>query len=119
MEKKHSEQEKFCKIFPKNDFEIITIKAKLKSNLITGIGESHPHEVSMLFEHNLGIPYIPASSIKGLVRFVHTIFQIPEAEKKGLIKNGCFDDEEDWTLVPELFGTQHKRGKVIFLDAYL
>jgi len=27
----------------------------------------------MTFDHNLGIPYIPASSIKGIVRFAHTL----------------------------------------------
>lgn len=120
LDKKHQDQASFCVSFsPK--YETVIFKAKLKTPLITGIGETHPHEVSMVFDHNLGIPYIPASGIKGIVRFAHTlglIADIPQ-EKIKTDKNGkYFDDEEAWTDVPQLFGTQDKRGAVVFLDAY-
>jgi len=118
--RKHSEQAAFCESFsPK--YEKVIFKAKLDAPLITGIGESHPHEVSLLFEHNMGIPYIPASGIKGIVRFAHTlglVSAIPPGkitEKEG---KECFDDEEEWTGIHQLFGTQERRGSVIFLDAY-
>ncbi len=121
LEQKHKDQESFCDAFSAR-YETIVIRARLKTPLITGIGESHPHEVSMVFEHNMGIPYIPASGIKGIVRFAHTIGLLddipPEEIKKDKRGKAYFDDEADWTNIPRLFGTQKNRGKVIFLDAY-
>jgi CRISPR-associated protein Cmr6 len=120
LDKKHLEQTSFCSALSSR-YNTVVFKAKLKTSLITGIGETHPHEVSMVFDYNMGIPYIPASGIKGLVRFAHTlalIADIPQ-EKIKTDKNGkYFDDEEDWTDVPQLFGTQRQRGSIIFLDAY-
>jgi len=121
LDKKLSDQAGFCGSFsPK--YEVVVFKAKLKTPLITGIGETHPHEVSMVFDHNVGIPYIPASGIKGIVRFAHTLGLCndirPEKIKSDKDGKKYFDDEEDWTNISQLFGTQEKRGSVIFLDAY-
>jgi len=120
LRKKHDEQASYCDSFPKSNYEVITLHATLISPLITGIGESHPHEVSMVFDHNLGIPYIPASGVKGIVRFAHTLSIVDEAKKRNpqVEKTGKFDDEEEWTLIPLMFGKQDRRGSVIFLDAY-
>lgn len=125
LDKKHLDQSDFCSILSPQ-YEIVIFKAKLKTPLITGIGETHPHEVSMVFDHNMGIPYIPASGIKGIVRFTHTldlIDKIPDGKLVIRDKDGkpCpphFNDEEDWTNIPTLFGTQAQRGSVVFLDAY-
>ncbi len=121
LEKRHCDQAGFCKALS-SEYEAVILKAKLKTPLITGIGEAHPHEVSMVFDHNLGIPYIPASGIKGIVRFAHTIGLMPVPPEKIETdeKTGeqYFNDEEVWTEIPNLFGTQAKRGSVFFLDAY-
>jgi CRISPR-associated protein Cmr6 len=116
---RHLEQNNFLSSFGSADYEAITITARLISPLITGIGETHPHEVSMVFDHNMGIPYIPSSGVKGIVRFAHTLSLISKAEEIGKIIDGnAFNDEEEWTNVPQMFGTQKKRGRIIFLDAY-
>jgi CRISPR-associated protein Cmr6 len=125
LDNKHQEQCGFCAAWS-SVYETVFLNARLKTPLITGIGETHPHEVSIVFDHNLGIPYIPASGVKGLVRFAHTLGLIDKIPNGSLIdrdKEGkpCpthFDDEEEWTGVSQLFGTQEKRGSVIFLDAY-
>lgn len=121
LEKKHTDQLQFCSSMSLK-YQAVSIEAKLESPLITGIGESHPSEVSMVFDHNMGIPFIPASGIKGIARFAHTLGLLAEipSDKIKPDKDGklCFDDEEGWTRVPELFGTQEKRGSVVFLDAY-
>ena len=125
LKKKHLDQTELFKMFSEK-YEQIIFSARLISPLITGIGETHPHEVSMVFDHNMGIPYIPASGIKGIVRFAHTIGlidKIPDGkliqyDKEGRPCQPHFNDEDDWTDVPELFGTQARRGSVIFLDAY-
>ena len=119
LKRKHEAMDDFCGIFPPDKFKEIVICATLLSPLITGIGESHPHEISMVFDHNMGIPYIPASGVKGIVRFAHTLALIAEAETRGEINDErFFNDEEHWTFVPLMFGTQTSRGKVVFLDAY-
>jgi CRISPR-associated protein Cmr6 len=121
LHRKHIDLAQFCGSFSKK-YETVVFKAKLQSPLITGIGESHPNEVSMVFDHNMGIPYIPASGIKGIVRFAHTLGLVDdlpdEMIKRDKDGNSFFDDEEDWTNIPELFGAQGKRGCLIFLDAY-
>ena len=121
LDKKHRDQAGYCNALS-SGYEIVVFKAKLRNPLITGIGETHPHEVSMVFDHNMGIPYIPASGIKGIVRFAHTLelcrYILPEKIKTDKDGEEYFDDEDDWTDIPQLFGTQNKRGGVIFLDAY-
>lgn len=123
--KKHVNQYQFCQSrFAK--YEIVVFVAQLKSPLIVGIGETHPSEVGMIFDHNLGLPYIPASSLKGVVRFAHMLELvdngIPEDKLKEDNKGNFYiDEEEEWTSVPHIFGTggdNAKRGKVIFLDGY-
>lgn len=132
LKKKHADQSEFCKIYEKAGYEIINFKAALKSPLITGIGQPHPNEVGMVFDHTIGIPYIPASSVKGIVRFAHML---------ELIKSDNWSDYTDKddkyivesnlkTLIPDIFGgdadevkegkkkTKKLKGKVIFLDAY-
>lgn len=121
IEKKHLYQYAFCKSKDKTH-NFLTFRATLKSPLVTGIGNTHPCEVGMTFDHTIGIPYIPASSIKGIVRFAHTISLADEAYERGEVcESGYFDDEKDWTKVPLMFGTSvdnGSRGKIVFLDAY-
>ena len=116
--KKHHDQNSFCESFLPT-FEKVVFTAKLKTHLVTGIGESHPHEISIVFDHNMGIPYIPSSGIKGIVRFAHTLGLVVNIPEDELNKDGIsFDEEREWTHIPKLFGTQAARGSVIFLDAY-
>ncbi|AEI15246.1 CRISPR-associated RAMP protein, Cmr6 family [Flexistipes sinusarabici DSM 4947] len=121
IETKHLNQYAFCKSKEKTH-KILTFRATLSSPMVTGIGNAHPCEVGMTFDHSLGIPYIPASSIKGIVRFAHTLSLVDEAYGKNIVdEEGWFDDEADWTKIPTIFGTSQdngRRGKVIFLDAY-
>lgn len=124
LKKKHEEQMNFCSAFS-SKYKIISIKAELKTSLVTGIGESHPHEISMVFDRNIGIPYIPASGVKGIARFALSLSLLEEhfngatqlkidKDKNG---NEFFNDEEH-EKIKKIFGNQEKRGDVIFLDAY-
>ncbi|NOX36049.1 MAG: type III-B CRISPR module RAMP protein Cmr6 [Calditrichaeota bacterium] len=71
--------------------------------LITGIGASSSLEVGMILHHVYGIPYIPASSIKGLLRYYLTKIE-PDPELVALLGKG--GDEEG------------EKGKIVFLDAF-
>jgi len=122
---KHINQYLFCQSFSSR-YETLVFVADLKSPLIVGIGETHPSEVSMIFDHNLGIPYVPASSIKGVVRFAYMLELLDKGIDENKLKQDkegslYIDEEEEWTNVPDIFGTggdDAKRGKVIFLDSY-
>jgi len=41
---------------------------ELQSPFVTGLGLPHPVENGLLFHHTLGCPYLPGSSVKGLLR---------------------------------------------------
>jgi CRISPR type III-B/RAMP module RAMP protein Cmr6 len=73
--------------------QVSSITLKLESPLTTGLGNPHPVENGFSFLSPYGIPYLPGSSIKGVVRRA--------AEELAL-----FDKESDWTipLVWLLFG---------------
>ncbi len=131
LEQKHQNMTAYYGSFPESDYEVITILATLKTPLITGIGESHPNEVSMVFDHNLGIPYIPASGVKGIVRFAHTLSIF--LDENGKVKEPYIDQEyldETKEDIPDIFGGEKiiidqneekkiiLRGRVVFLDAY-
>jgi len=132
LKQKHSDQKKYLEMYEKISFKIYEQSFKLKSPLIVGIGETNPGEVGMVFDRTLGIPYIPASSIKGVTRFAHLLDLLKTGVPDDKIKTDkdgkkYFDQNEDWTKVVELFGGDKKNnkgekescmGQVIFLDAY-
>lgn len=39
-----------------------------ETRLVAGLGSPHPLEVGLTWEYSLGVPYLPASSLKGVVR---------------------------------------------------
>ena len=133
LAEKQKSQKEFCEIHEKAGYKIINYQAELKSPLITGIGQTHPNEVGMVFDHTMGIPFIPASSVKGIVRFAHMLELIRSDDQsyRDSDKNGEYIDESNLkTKIPAIFGgdadeekegkkkTKKLKGKVIFLDAY-
>jgi len=132
LDEKQKSQQQFCKTYEKAGYKIIKYQAELKSPLITGIGQTHPNEVGMVFDHTMGIPFIPAASVKGIVRFAHMLGLIDSDDASEFIKQGdkgeYIEESNPKTLIPFLFGgdldkpgkkeTEKRSGKVIFLDAY-
>lgn len=41
---------------------------RTKGSFMTGLGRSHPVENGFAWHHSLGVPYLPGSSVKGMVR---------------------------------------------------
>jgi CRISPR-associated protein Cmr6 len=76
---------------------------------ITGMGLSHPVENGFLWHHTLGIPYLPGSSIKGMIR--------------AWVRYWSQEDDELEDEIGRLFGRddQHKEGhtagNIIVFDA--
>ena len=72
------------------------------SRFVTGLGRSHPVENGFAWHPTLGTPYLPGSSVKGLVL----------AWVK--VKAGMRPDQKKWI---RLFGSPARAGCICFLDA--
>ncbi len=80
---------------------------KTSYRLVIG-GEATVYETSMRLHHIYGIPYIPASGIKGVVRSYIITEKFENKEEEAL-------NDDDFVKV---FGSQEQEGKVIFFDAF-
>lgn len=74
-----------------------------ESRFVTGLGKNHPVENGFTWHHTLGVPYIPGTSVKGIIR--------DWARQNG----------EDKSKINRLFGPDDNQdrsvGSIIFLDA--
>lgn len=75
---------------------------RAESRFVTGLGRSHPVENGFAWHHTLGTPYLPGSSIKGMVR--------AWAEKQA-------DPTPDSSIIKRVFGAPGQAGAISFLDA--
>lgn len=79
--------------------------------MIIGMGLNHPIENGMLFHHTLGVPYLPGSSVKGLVRAWAE--QWDNAEDEKLLR--IFGSKNRFNEHTKNADTQ--AGSVLFFDA--
>jgi len=105
------------------------LKLKTSSRLVVGLGAGHVLETSLTLHHIFGIPYIPASALKGVVRMV-SFWEIVENKKIKdereieKLQEQTYDkqisDSDDENILKHklLFGTQSLKGLLVFLDAY-
>ena len=125
------------------NFKIFEKNFKLKNKMIVGIGETTAGEVGMIFDYTTGMPYIPASSIKGVVRniylknFVKKLLNDNNLQKKFGKKDNFeidkIEENAEETKIYLIFGGDKKTfkiekniydkeetymGSVIFFDAY-
>ena len=117
--KKHESQQKYLSAFSELGVKTVELSSVACTRLLTGIGETTPTEVGMVFDRNSGLPYIPASSVKGAVRYAYCVnFARTHPEK---VKNGVVDEKDVNGLV-ELFGSldtkNSYRGGYAFMDVY-
>ena len=73
-----------------------------ESGFVTGLGRSHPVENGFAWHPTLGTPYLPGSSVKGLVR--------AWAREQA-------DPRSDPETLTRVFGESDRAGEVRFLDA--
>jgi CRISPR-associated protein Cmr6 len=100
----------------------------IDNRLVAGLGGASVFETSMTLHHVYGIPYLPGSSIKGLVRswIIMNCF-LPDKQHLEEGKRGKAAEKEAMSnlLFAYIFGTDTNgpgkkahQGKVIFFDAY-
>ena len=110
------------------------LKLKTASRLVVGLGAGHVLETSLTLHHIFGIPYIPGSALKGVVRMINFWKIAEKLNKKSdedieKLQKQLYDDENlnsdkndsdknDILKHKLLFGTQKFKGLLVFLDAY-
>jgi len=120
LKKRHLQQERYLSALSEHGVKTLTLSFRSETRFLTGIGETSPTEVGMLFDRNSGVPYIPASSVKGVVRYAYCVnFARKNPEK---IADGKFVDEKDIDGLIPLFGSldskNSSRGGYAFMDVY-
>ena len=119
----------------KSGLAVEPITAKCNWRLVIGLGATHPQETSMTLHHIYGIPYIPGSAVKGVTRhwavlrfadekakeekkdFYEIVKEISYALENGNELNLEVDEIKFMDLI-KIFGTQQKKGEIIFFDAF-
>ncbi|HDH05539.1 MAG TPA: type III-B CRISPR module RAMP protein Cmr6 [Nitrospirae bacterium] len=91
-------------ILKTKSYFVSVIKCRVSDALICGIGDEHTLENSMRFDHCTGLPFIPSSSIKGVVRFA------------GEFNNE--NDEREEGKENLIFGSKDGIGEVQFWDGF-
>lgn len=101
--------------FAKQGIKLYCVDATVDWRLVVGLGSEHVQETNMTLHHIYGIPYIPGSAVKGVLR--HWWLQENEdfVDNKGKINEDMALKNIDFLTV---FGSQEQRGEVQFLDAY-
>lgn len=82
--------------------------ASLDWRMVIGLGGESVLETDITLHHLYGIPFIPASALKGLTRAYLT------GEVEGYRSDKIDNDNEE---VKRIFGTQKEAGTVVFFDA--
>lgn len=94
--------------------QLLRMEAKAVAPFATGLGNEHPLENGFAFLNPYGLPYLPGSGVKGVLR---------AAARE--LANGTFGGTDGWTFkaIEALFGregedgdTEHQRGALSFWD---
>ena len=109
----HNKNLKSAKKIIGKDENLFTQTLNLNWRMAVGLGHESVYETSITLHHIYGIPYIPASSIKGVVRswIITEVFgqdNLEKAEEKAL-------ENKDFV---KIFGKQESQGEIIFFDAF-
>jgi len=118
---------------------VFEIRAQLTSPLVSGLGSGHPTETGMILDRNSGMPFIPSSTIKGMLRLGHSINLLRSDQVQQWLHTGVVDakgrfkadangnqlelDDREPSLRKYFGDTDTKakdyiRGQLVFLDAF-
>ncbi len=135
LKERHLRQAAYCRSMGKAGWKAFVFHAKLKSPFVSGLGMSHPTETGLVLDHTIGVPYIPATSQKGVLRVAHLVNTLLDDNgkdkdrdqllKEGVLRKGKEADEFFWNeddAFKTLFGysgkTDSLAGQLVVLDAY-
>jgi len=98
----------------------------LNWRLAINLGAASVYETSLLFHRNYSIPYIPGSAVKGVTRHWAILKFAEKSKKNPKMIDNALSQGKDLEIYVEnisfadlirIFGTQSKKGEVIFFDA--
>jgi len=102
---------------------------KISNRLIVGLGSVSVYKTSITLHHIYGIPYIPSSAIKGMLRsymilecFSEELEKYSEDKYQKFEEEVLFAKDEDgnykhqWFI--DIFGSQEQEGEIIFFDSF-
>jgi len=114
-------------------YSVMHVEQSLNWRLLVNLGAASVYEASLLFHRNYSIPYIPGSAVKGATRhwsiqkFVEELRKSDISYEDGVkkidlaLENGndlnINADEVAFRDLIRIFGTQNKKGDVIFFNA--
>ncbi|AQS56080.1 type III-B CRISPR module RAMP protein Cmr6 [Novibacillus thermophilus] len=85
--------------------------------MVHGLGAGHVRETSITLHAVYGVPYIPGSSIKGIVQ--HWALQAFFNGKEDRFKKALDERQQAALVMNDLFGTQTSQGIIQFHDAFV
>ena len=97
-------------------YKIGTLKLKPEWRMVIGLGNESVYETSMTLHHIYGIPYIPGSAIKGVVRSYIITEAFGKENEKRALKEKWFCDF--FGCPTNSFYSEGRQGKLIFFDAF-
>jgi len=116
---------KLHKLYKKAGFESIKACLDDEKKMIIGMGSENSLENSLALHHIYGFPYIPATAVKGVLRYIALVEKFGydpgklEEMDKELSRLDVMEKNVDETLkeLARIFGTQRSKGAVVFADA--
>jgi len=105
---KNFENRKYYDYIKKLGLKVKEVNLKSENKLIIGLGNANVYETSITLHHIYGIPFIPASAIKGMLRSYIIENEFNKNEEEAL--------KEKWFV--DIFGDNSIKGKVYFFDAF-
>lgn len=88
-----------------------------KTPIVLGMGLAHPGETGFLFDRLTGVPYLPASSVKGLARSAATHVCRGELEHKE-VEPGFWAENLERLFGPADVALSSRKGEAVFHDAF-
>jgi len=128
LEKKHKQLDSISASYEKMGYVSFRKEISLNSALIIGLGNEHPTEKGFRFDWTTGSPFIPSSSIKGVIRLAYLVNELRMKKDEEDAERFC-NEISDGKLSKDaklVFGSgelkrdkqEASRGKIIFLDAF-
>lgn len=118
----HERQAATVQLLAGAGWTVLRIRAKQNSPITSGLGEEHPLENGFMFHPLYGVPYLPASGVKGAVRSA-LLWVFVAARDQALDYDNLKLDEK--AFMSALFGSPDKsphtemhKGGLTFFDAF-
>lgn len=130
LKRHHLRQAKYCHAMKQAGWVPMLVHAKSTVPFVSGMGMTHPTETGMVLDHTSGVPYIPASSLKGVLRLAHILNSLQDEngewlDEEVLKEQRIIDEQMNWLEDKDsrtLFGASDNKdslaGQLIILDAY-